>query len=294
MKTIILMPVKNEKWILPTTIKAGIKIADHILIADQNSTDGSKEVYKEYSKISVISNTYKDHSNQIRWDLLDKSRELFGENNLIMNIDADELVPPNIFNEEKINIMNHEPGTIFSSPWIQLWRSLNKYRSDDGVWNPSKNKKPFMFIDNGIMDYEREYIINDHTSRVPLKSSSNTIDTQIPLLHLQFANWERSQIKQAWYQCKELLAGGNYKEINNKYKDSIIEQNLALSDLESSWVKDIDLSQEILNINIDELWYLNEIKLMFEKHGVRKFKKLNVWNSKYLIKMRKENKSKLF
>ena len=288
------MPVKNEKWILPTTIKAGLKIADNILIADQNSSDGSREVYKIDDKISVIPNMYKDHSNQIRWNLLDKSRELFGENNLIMNIDADELIPPNIFMEEKINIMNHKPGTIFSSPWVQLWRSLSKYRSDDGVWNPSKNKKPFMFIDNGIMDYEREYVINDHTARVPIKSSLKTIDTKIPLLHLQFVNWERSQIKQAWYQCKELLAGENYKEINNKYKNSITEQNLALSNLKSSWVENINLNQEILDINIDELWYLKEIKLMFEEHGIRKFRKLNIWDSKYLIKLWKDNNPKLF
>ena len=73
MKKIILMPVRNEKWILPTTINAGLKIADHILIADQNSNDGSKEIYKNESKILVIPNNNTDHSNQIRWELLDQS-----------------------------------------------------------------------------------------------------------------------------------------------------------------------------------------------------------------------------
>ena len=287
MKKIILMPVRNEKWILPTTINAGLKIADHILIADQNSNDGSKEFYKNESKILVIPNNNKDHSNQIRWELLDQSRKLFGENNLIMNIDADEIVPPNLFEKEENNILSHKPGTIFSSPWVQLWRSVYKYRSDDGIWNPSNNQKPFMFIDNKIMDYEREYIINDHTARVPIKNSLKIIETKIPLLHFQFVNWERSQIKQAWYQCKELLSGVDYKTINNKYKNSVTEINLKLSDIKGDWVKDVNLHPEISDIDLDQLWYLKEINSIFNEHGIRKFKKLNIWDSKHLVQIRK-------
>ena len=45
---VVLTPVFNEAWILPAFLKATSLWADYIIIADQMSTDGSREIYKEF------------------------------------------------------------------------------------------------------------------------------------------------------------------------------------------------------------------------------------------------------
>jgi len=105
MKIIALMPVKNEAWILPYTLESLSKICDHIIIADQNSDDGSFEIYKKFSKVEVITNNEKIHSNKVRWSLLDRAREYEGKN-IILNVDADEFIPIE-FNQYKEHIYEH-------------------------------------------------------------------------------------------------------------------------------------------------------------------------------------------
>ena len=133
------MPTKNEDWVLPTTIKAGKLIADHILVSDQNSDDKTIKLLEKEDKVTILQNTNIDHSNVVRWQLLDEARKIFGKNNIIINLDADEILPPQMYLKEKKNIVKNRAGTVFSSPWVQLWRSVNQYRDDDSVWNPKKN-----------------------------------------------------------------------------------------------------------------------------------------------------------
>lgn len=276
------MPTKNEDWVLPTTIKAGKLIADHILVSDQNSDDKTIKLLEKEDKVTILQNTNIDHSNVVRWQLLDEARKIFGKNNIIINLDADEILPPQMYLKEKKNIVNNRAGTVFSSPWVQLWRSVNQYRDDDSVWNPKKNNKQFMFIDNGKMDYERTYTINDHTSRVPTLKTKKNIPLAIPLLHLQFVNWERSQMKQIWYQCKEVLNGGESQEINNKYRNSQNEDNIQFSPVKSIWIEDIIFSPQLDQVDISKLWYFKEVIEMFEDHGVEVFKELNIWHNSYI------------
>ena len=45
-----LTPVFNEAWVLPAFLKATSLWADYIIIADQMSTDGSRNLYEQFSK----------------------------------------------------------------------------------------------------------------------------------------------------------------------------------------------------------------------------------------------------
>lgn len=282
MKTIILMPTKNEEWILPITISAASSIAEKIIVSDQKSQDKTIEILKKSNNIDFIENKNIGHSNQVRWELLDYARSNYGKNNLIITIDADEIIPHSIFKNYRNNILSNKPGTIFSLPWIQLWKSVEKYRSDKGVWSPKTNKKACMFIDDGILSYDNKFVINDHTSRVPNQNIRDKIDLQVPLLHFQFANWERSQIKQIWYQCTELLNGLDPETINNKYFHSKNQEGVKLRKVKKSWLKNISITNSITTSSIPETWYFSEIKEMFNKYGIKKFEKLDIWDNKYI------------
>ena len=54
---VVLTPVRNEAWILPAFLKATSLWADYIIIADQMSTDGSRDIYPQFEKVIVVDNT---------------------------------------------------------------------------------------------------------------------------------------------------------------------------------------------------------------------------------------------
>ena len=88
MKTITLMTLKNEEWIIDTTFPIIEKISDEILVANNNSSDRSVELLSNYN-VKIINNDRTTHSNKVRWKLLDEARKRYGNNNLIMCIDAE-------------------------------------------------------------------------------------------------------------------------------------------------------------------------------------------------------------
>jgi len=55
-RLIAAVPVKNEAWILPTSLSALQEIFDVIIVADQQSTDGTREVCSRFSKVKQIRN----------------------------------------------------------------------------------------------------------------------------------------------------------------------------------------------------------------------------------------------
>lgn len=272
------MPVKNEEWIIESTLGYMHSLFDNIIISDQNSSDGTLEIIKNFSNITYLNNSRKIHSNIVRWELLENSRKLFGKNNLIACIDADELIPKKLYLNQRKSILKQPPGTVFYSQWIQLWRSINQYRNDDSVWSPKKNIKEYMFIDNENIDYEKIETINDHTSRVPNMGIKKRIKLNFPLLHLQFVNWERSQLKQAWYMCNEKVAGLESEVINAKYFNSQNEDNIYLSKTKKKWLKDFFVDDSALKLERYSEWYVSEINKLFSLHGVDMFLDLNIWN----------------
>lgn len=93
MKKIVLTPTKNEEWIIELFLKITSLFADHIIIADQFSTDKTVEIAKKFPKVIIIENDNTEYDEQYRQKLLiDKARSLFPGNNLLLALDADEII----------------------------------------------------------------------------------------------------------------------------------------------------------------------------------------------------------
>jgi hypothetical protein len=286
MKIILLMPTKNEDWILNSTLPSALKLVDAAIVSDQRSTDRTLEILNSFKKVTVIENTEKFHSNKVRWSLLDKSREKFGTNNLILNLDADEYISNKLFFKNLNYIKNLPKGTSVSLPWVQLWKSNTKFRSDKGVWNPKTNKKTCVFLDDGKVSYSNELIINDHTSRVPTENISNSVVIdKLPLIHAQFVNWDRSQAKQVLYQCRELINGITVNEINDKYRNSTTDKNVKLKKIKKKWLDGAEIPKNISECRVEDTWHYKEIKNIFAEHSIAKFKDLNIWEPHFMRKL---------
>jgi len=282
MKKILVMPVKNEDWILETSLACASLWADHIIVADQNSTDRSRQIYKKFSKVRMIENSAKFHSSNVRKMLLDEARKFEG-NNVIFSFDADEIPTSEILRPEFWTKVESLPvGSSVEMLWVNLWRSVKQYRSD-GVQAPAW--KHIGFIDDRKTEYTNLNVINDHTSRVPLLFARNSYRFEDPkILHYQFANWDRTQSKQVHYRMTEWLQKDktwlNALKINLKYFPSKDERDLVLKNVPDKWMAGYELKGvEIKNLRIIPWsWHNEEIFGYFYNYGVNFFKLLDIWD----------------
>jgi len=272
-RVICLMPVKNEVDLLPITLPIISQYCDVIIIADQMSDDGSRELYKNFPKVRVIDNPRAGHSNQVRWDLLKAAREYKGKN-LIISLDADEYIPPKLF-AKFLNEHDFKIGDSFRFPWVQLWKSI-KYFNNTGPWY--RNYQRIAWVDDGKTDYGDEVVINDHTSRVPFGFLRNCrrIDS-VPIIHLQWLSWQKTQLKQALYRCTELVKDPkNYIAINSAYAHSLDCKKTRLSKTSVEWT----YSPESLNLveKFKPTWHQQEIYRLFDNYGILFFEPLQIWH----------------
>jgi glycosyltransferase involved in cell wall biosynthesis len=297
MKTIVLIPIKNEDWILRSTFQNLSPHVDLIIVADQGSTDTTIEICREFTNVQVIQNPYQGHSNKVRWFLLEEARK-HGNNNLIICIDADEIIAPKGI--QKMQELARErkavPGDVFKFKWIQLWKSVHTYRND-GAWKDSL--KNIAFIDNiGINEYKKDFVINDHTSRVPDTNINSVVHIEHPLLHYLFLATKRNDMKQAWYRCTELIDGKrNAKRINNTYRVTMLSDGIKAYNMPQEWYEDIKLPEGLDTVQSN--WHLNEIKNFFAKYGIGFFEDLQIWHipelhQQFIEEKGREPKSKTY
>lgn len=194
-KVICLTPVKNEEWIIEKFLKAASIWADHIILSDQGSTDNTTKIASQFPKVSVIDNSKLHDLNEreYRLPLYSEARKISGKKLLVL-LDADEFLTPNFDDLEWKTMIEAPVGTRFIFNWYNIQPNLNSYFI--------MNQYPFAFIDDGT-EYDCGII---HCSRVPLSKDKPLIKlNSINVLHFQFVNWERMELKHMWYRMYEKI-----------------------------------------------------------------------------------------
>ena len=93
---------------------------------------------------------------------------------------------------------------------------------------------------------------------------------------MQWVSWNKTQIKQAWYRCLQLInSPKNYKKINQSYSHSI-DNNPKLLEVKNEWIENIKKNKEIENL--PPTWHLNAIMDFFDKYGIDFFEPLQIWH----------------
>jgi glycosyltransferase involved in cell wall biosynthesis len=273
-KLIALIPVRNEALLLPTTIRCLAQFCDHILIADQGSTDGSANIAAAFEKVQVILNPAPPGTGFVlrRQILLDAFRDYEGEN-IALCLDADEFAPPAIFQRLKADAERFgRPGVSFAFWWVQLWRRLDQHRDDQSVW--SNSWKPMAFWDDRKLAYANGSQV--HEVRVP---EAEVVKLHgFPILHLQWVYWERTQYKQAWYRMLEFRDAGfqHAEAINQKYSITLGEEVVGVSKTPPEWLAGLDLPASLWHPLPN--WHYDEIKKMFVTFGIERFEALQIWH----------------
>jgi glycosyltransferase involved in cell wall biosynthesis len=273
MKIIAFIPAKNEEDFLPLCIKSLKEWVDEIIVYDDHSTDETCAIAKKFG-CRVISENYKTDVGwpeyDIRERLLEEGRKLNGTH--FVGIDADEIFTPAFSKSARTILEKMHPGDTLALRWITLWKD-SKTERVDGVFN--NLYKPFIFCDDGTSHHQYAFL---GVGRVPYneKSTLTYVDYELGgILHFQYVLWNKTQIKQAWYRCSELLKKErSARRINNMYSISLDGTSVRKNTLPKAWIPDLIIS----DIKIKDTWQYKQIILWFEKYGIEFFEPLQIWH----------------
>jgi len=274
-KLICITPVKNESWILEKFLSATSLWADHIIIADQNSTDNSVEIASKFDKVSIVKNNNSYNEFERTKILLNEARKIVGKK-IIFALDADEIFTAN-FEEspEWQTIQKLKEGTVILFDRINITADQDKYFG--------KLKMVIGLVDDGISSIESTSQAIIHNIRLPWpKNADYYYFKEIKVIHFDFVIPERTLSKLTWYQCFERIKfnhSDNY--LLEKYKtfDSIDDflESFTLLDTKKEWfdgykTKNIDLT----SLKKAFLWWDDEVLEMINQHGIEKFRNLDI------------------
>lgn len=270
---ICLTPVRNEGWIIERFMKAASCWADRIIVADQNSKDGSAEIVSKFPKAVLIKNDSQSFNEPQRQKLLiDEARKIPGKR-LLISLDADEVISGNWNTSvEWETILSAPKGTAFRFDWCTVLNDMQSY------WI---YPYPMIF---GYMDDGSEHVGKRiHSPRLPVSDKSPRIHLkQIKVLHYAYTDYERNQSRQRWYQCWELLNNKKVWTLIKLYRFYHRDHNIAREhtySIPNHWFKGYEekgIDMTSIRQEVTYRWDKDVLDWM-ETHGNSFFANLNVW-----------------
>lgn len=277
---IVLTPVFNEAWILPAFLKATSLWADHIIIADQISTDGSRDIYPQYEKVIVVDNPRKEmHQAATRRLLFEEAKKIEGDK-ILFTLDADEFLSGDFIHTHGWQtIMNSEPGDVFEFRWMNLSADVSKYSTwQHYYWAAHVDEELYngQFPDNFI-----------HEWRLPWPKHVNyeyKID-DISFVHFARVNTLRQRNKERFYQISQSAPMGKYSGIRfYRQYHPVLEETfyeVPMDTYACYEANGIDVV-EMLNLQDEGKHYTDAVLRKIGEKGIGYFKKLDIWEYSFL------------
>lgn len=272
-RIVCMTPVKNEGWILDTFLKCASRWADHILVADQRSTDDSREIVARHPKAILVDNPSPVFNEPERQKLLiEHARAIPAERRILVALDADEILAGD-FQAFRDTVSTTTAGTTLAFPWLNV--------RDDGrrLWRKSDAREPFGWVDDGSPHVGSKI----HSRRVPGTDASPRLELDaFPVLHLQYIDWARMRSKHRWYECYERLqfpeksAVQIYRFYHHMDSRSAGELQDVPEDLLRSY-RSQGIDPFVHTKESDYRWD-NEVADLLREHGPERFRNLDIWD----------------
>ena len=280
---IVMTPVRNEAWVLKAFLETTSLWADYIIIADQMSTDGSRQIAKEYPKVILIDNNNPEFNEAERQAMLvAKAREVAaGRDTLLWGLDADEVLAANTFEtEDWKHIINSKPGDVFWFKWAEICPNQKEY------WLSPTTYYPWLFHDDG-KEPHGNYVRNMHSMRIPYPVNEKHLYyvDDFRVLHLAYLNEHRVASKRRFYQFVDW-------EMNHKSPISLSrnyaqtkksEQVLPLPDvfLYKTDKFDFDLLG-LVDTQVSKCYMDDYIVERFSRHTWKTLRRLDIWDEVFI------------
>ena len=193
MKIIGFTQIRNElsKGNLYNWLRQMFEFCEYVYIYDQNSDDGSKEVYKNYPKLIVVESETNDFKNEIHCKgiLLEKLLKEHPDTDFIFWLDGDSLIDNNLVKDNNLilnsilenAVKNNVDGILMEH--YNLWRSDIHYRVDSNYHDLS-NGVCAIWRNNGNLHYNK--ISGLHQPQFP-NGMGKMIKIPFGIIHRGFA-----------------------------------------------------------------------------------------------------------
>lgn len=278
-KIIVLTPVKNEEWILHQFLTITSFFADYIIIADQNSTDESKNICKQFSKVYIVQNRGQNFNESERQILLiQTARKLFPDKKrILIALDADEILTAEslLFKISWDQIRNAVPASTIYFEKPDILPGMKK------CIRYNNNYFPLGYIDDGI-EHNPKAI---HSRRIPENpAGQNLYINDIKFMHFAHARKHFQSSKLRYYSAVENIKKTNPLYLRRytypcRYNENKFYAGRTFADIPGTWLDEWDKKK----INLKSFkepqfsWYDFEVLCFFKQYGYEKFHFDNIW-----------------
>ena len=257
--------------------------ADYIIIADQMSTDGSREIAKEYPKVILIDNDRKEmHQAATRRILFEAARKIEGKK-LLFTLDADEFLSGDfVHTADWEKIMESRPDDSFCWRWMNLKRNdITKYSTfqhfywcvheSEALWDGE-------FPDNFIHEWRLPWSPNADAGHKFLLNDFCSI-------HLARVNEMRQRNKERFYQVSTVANRPKVSKVS-LYRQYHREEELDYYDVPANAYKfyedhGLDIWKYV-DMTDEGTYYTSEIMEYFKRDGVKKYALLDIWDEDWM------------
>lgn len=267
---ICLTPVLNEAVKLPRFLAAASTWANHIIVADQMSTDGSREIARQYAKVTLVDNTSESLDEAYRQSLMVSAARKISANAVLVFLDADEFLTGNFATEPEWRwFLKSPPATVANFKWLQVMPEAKSFWEDVRL--------PFAFIDDPDQDPGGRRF---HSLRVPFAPSQIQYMNRVSVLHYHYFYWQEVLAKIRFYQCYDTFLYPDKHPVDlyrfyNKYQRRAREYR-ELPEEFLAYYKSQDIDMTSLVPASYEKWNRKTLDLLAE-HGAARFRKAQIW-----------------
>lgn len=270
---ICLTPVKNEAWILGKFLSCASLWADHIIVADQGSDDGSREIAQSFPKVTMVDNPSREFNEPERQRILLDAARSFPGPRLLIALDADEFLSANWRETKDWELMLGAPaGTVVQFKWACVL-------SDKKSYYIFPARFPLAYMDDGAPHQGKAI----HSPRLPLPEGAPVVLVNgFRVLHFSTTDFERFKSKVRWYQIYEFLqAKGAFEfyRMNRWYHRDFEVSPKMIHALPPAWIDGPGAYKELLKIEGQKYyrWDIEVINLLC-RDGPEAFSKVAIWD----------------
>lgn len=283
---IVITPVRNEAWVLEAFLTHCSSWADHIIIADQHSTDGSREIATQFPKVTLIDNPCDEWVEfKCRARLLEEASKIEG-NKAIFALDADEFLSEGFLSTASWKKIIESTGNeIYCFRWLNLYGDYFHGQIEGGGAEWAAHYTEQTDILSEYLTREKNAV---HCQRIPCLDGAcckYTMIEDIRFVHLGNLNHDRMRNKLDFYQVVNLD--------KNPQKSNPVSMYRAYSSLLNTKVPELDNPVKITTADGRDITptvrtsdngqhYIDEIVAIIHREGFKKFKSLCIWDNPYL------------